>query len=69
MHNILFHLHSRAASLLRDTLADDRGQDLVEYAAVIVLVVLGLVGGMQTLANGINSAMINVGTYINTTIG
>jgi Flp pilus assembly pilin Flp len=47
-------------------LQDEQGQDLVEYAAVIVLVVLALAGGMGTLANGINNAMTSVGTQINT---
>jgi Flp pilus assembly pilin Flp len=48
---------------------EEHGQDLVEYAAVISLVVLALVGGMSTLANGINMAMGAVSTYITSTIG
>jgi Flp pilus assembly pilin Flp len=48
---------------------DEHGQDLVEYAAVIVIVVLGLTAGMKTLANAINNAMTNIGTYINQQIG
>jgi Flp pilus assembly pilin Flp len=48
---------------------DEQGQDLVEYAAVIVIVVLGLTAGMHSLASAINNAMTNVGTYINQTIG
>jgi len=55
--------------ILGNAIAEDRGQDLVEYAAVISLVVLALVGGMGTLANGINSAMGSVSSAINTTIG
>jgi pilus assembly protein Flp/PilA len=55
--------------LLWRTLLDENGQDLVEYAAVIVIIVLGLTAGMQTLANAINSAMANIGTYINQQIG
>lgn len=50
------------------TLKDEQGQDLVEYAAVICLVVLALAGGMSTLANGINAAMTSVGTKVNTTL-
>ncbi len=50
-------------------LLDENGQDLVEYAAVISLVVLGITVGMTTLANGINNAMSSVSTAINTTIG
>jgi pilus assembly protein Flp/PilA len=55
--------------LLWRTLLDENGQDLVEYAAVIVIIVLGLTAGMSTLANAINSAMANIGTYINQQIG
>jgi Flp pilus assembly pilin Flp len=61
-------LRSKGRLLFR-TLLDETGQDLVEYAAVIVIVVLGLTAGMNTLANAINSAMTNVGTYISSAIG
>jgi pilus assembly protein Flp/PilA len=54
--------------LFSQALLDENGQDLVEYAAVIVIVVLGLTAGMSTLANAINNAMTNVGTYINSVI-
>jgi Flp pilus assembly pilin Flp len=47
---------------------DEQGQDLVEYAAVIALVVLALVGGMNTLAIGINTAMGTVSTNINSVL-
>ena len=69
MQNILINLYSQAALLLRKSLKDESGQDLVEYAAVIVIVVLGLTAGMGTLANGINNAMTSVGTAINQQIG
>jgi Flp pilus assembly pilin Flp len=49
-------------------LKDEQGQDLVEYAAVIALVVLALVGGMNTLATGINTAMATVSTNINSVL-
>ena len=55
--------------LLLQTLLQENGQDLVEYAAVIVIVVLAVTAGMHTLANAINNAMTNVGTYINSVIG
>jgi Flp pilus assembly pilin Flp len=54
--------------LLFDAIKDEKGQDLVEYAAVIVLVVLALAGGMTTLANQINGAMTTVGGKINNTL-
>jgi pilus assembly protein Flp/PilA len=55
--------------LVLQTLLQENGQDLVEYAAVIVIVVLAITAGMHTLANAINNAMTNVGTYINSIIG
>ncbi|HEY6346212.1 MAG TPA: Flp family type IVb pilin [Bryobacteraceae bacterium] len=55
--------------LLLQTLLEENGQDLVEYAAVLVIVVLGLVTGMSTLAGAINNAMTNVGSYLNSVIG
>jgi Flp pilus assembly pilin Flp len=64
MRNSLLKLYVKSQVLLT-TLKDENGQDLVEYAAVIVLVVLALAGGMSTLANGINGAMTSVGTKVN----
>jgi pilus assembly protein Flp/PilA len=55
--------------LVLQTLLEENGQDLVEYAAVIVIVVLAITAGMHTLANAINNAMTNVGTYLNSVIG
>ena len=68
MRNAILKLYSKGQVIL-STLKDEQGQDLVEYAAVIVLVVLALTGGMSTLANGINNAMTSVGGKINNTIG
>ena len=67
MRDSLLKLYVKAQVLkqgLKDALKDEQGQDLVEYAAVIVLVVLALAGGMSTLASGINSAMAGVGTKV-----
>jgi Flp pilus assembly pilin Flp len=69
MANTLIHKLPLKSRMLWRTLRDERGQDLVEYAAVIVLVVLALTGGMSTLATAINNAMTNVGTLINSVIG
>jgi len=61
---VRLYLKARAVSTC---LNEEHGQDLVEYAAVIALVVLALVGGMTTLANGINTAMSVVSTNISST--
>jgi Flp pilus assembly pilin Flp len=63
MQNTILKLCVKS-QVLWNTLKDENGQDLVEYAAVIVLVVLALAGGMSTLAQGINAAMTGVGTKV-----
>jgi Flp pilus assembly pilin Flp len=65
MRDSLLKLYVKA-QLLKNALKDEKGQDLVEYAAVIVLVVLALAGGMSTLAAGINGAMTGVGAKVST---
>ena len=62
---VSLYLRSR---LLLGAIKEENGQDLVEYAAVIVLVVLALAGGMTTLANQINNAMVAVGGVVNNTL-
>jgi Flp pilus assembly pilin Flp len=68
MRYAILKLYSKG-QVIWSTLKDEQGQDLVEYAAVIVLVVLALAGGMTTLANGINNAMTSVGNKINNVLG
>jgi len=68
MRNAMVKLYSKS-QVIWTGLKDEQGQDLVEYAAVIMLVVLGLAFGMGTLANGINNAMVNVGSKINAFLG
>ena len=68
MNNAILKMYTKAQMLL-NVVKDEQGQDLVEYAAVIALVVLALFGGMSTLANGINTAMSSLGVQINTLIG
>jgi Flp pilus assembly pilin Flp len=67
MRDSLLKLYVKA-QVLKNALKDEHGQDLVEYAAVIALVVLALTSGMSTLANGINSAMSAVSTKISNTL-
>jgi pilus assembly protein Flp/PilA len=68
MRNKFLKLYVKAKVMV-DMLKDESGQDLVEYAAVIALVVLAATAGMQTLANGINAAMGSLSTQINSQIG
>jgi pilus assembly protein Flp/PilA len=54
--------------VLAQTLKDESGQDLVEYALVIAVVCLGIISGMSTLANGINAAMTTLGSNLNSAV-
>lgn len=54
--------------LLTDLVADESGQDLIEYALVAALVGLGAVASMKTLANSINTAFGNVGTSLTSNV-
>jgi Flp pilus assembly pilin Flp len=69
MGDSILKLYARGQTLIWKLVKDEQGQDLVEYAAVIVIIVLGLISGMHTLANAINTAMTNVGSYISAQIG
>lgn len=41
---------------------DQEGQDLTEYALLVVLVALAAVAGMQSLAGAINNVFLSAGT-------
>jgi len=63
----LLGLYVRIQALAR-ALKQENGQDLVEYALVIAVVCLGIISGMNTLANGINTAMASLSGNINTAV-
>ena len=63
MRNACLKLFVRG-QMLWNALKEEHGQDLVEYAAVISIIILGVTAGMSTLASGINSAMAGVSTKI-----
>lgn len=46
-------------NLLRRLWREEEGQDLVEYALLVVLVALGAVVAMQSLASAISDAFSN----------
>lgn len=45
---------------------EEEGQDLVEYALLVVLVALGAIAGMQGLAADINSVFLAAGSNLTT---
>ena len=59
MKNTLWKIY-----LALQTLKDEKGQDLVEYALVVALIALAATAGMGTLASAINTAFGNIGTKL-----
>jgi pilus assembly protein Flp/PilA len=49
---------------MQKLLADERGQDLIEYALVVALIAFAATAGMNTVATDINTAFANIGTKI-----
>ena len=45
-------------------LADERGQDLIEYALVVALIAFAAVAGMNTVATDINLAFSRIGSKL-----
>jgi pilus assembly protein Flp/PilA len=45
---------------------DEEGQDLVEYALLVVLIALGAIIGMNTLATAINTTFGSAATNLTT---
>jgi pilus assembly protein Flp/PilA len=46
---------------------DQDGQDLTEYALLLVLLTLAAVGSLSTLATAINGVFLNVASNLNST--
>ena len=63
MNNLILKTYVKGQTLW-STLKDENGQDLVEYGLVIVLVCLAATAAMGTLANGINTFLVNVSTKL-----
>ena len=51
-----------------ELLADESGQDLIEYALVSALIALGAVASMKTLATTIGAAFTSVGTQLSSAV-
>ncbi len=60
MQNFLLKQYVRMQTLL----ADERGQDLIEYALVVALIAFAATAGMNTVATDINLAFNKIGTKI-----
>ena len=49
---------------IREILAAEEGQDLIEYGLVVALIAFAATAGMSTLATDINTAFTNIGTKL-----
>ena len=63
MQEILLKLYTRM-----NLLKKEEGQDLIEYALVVALIAFAAIVGMNTVAQGINTAFNNIATTLNTNI-
>jgi pilus assembly protein Flp/PilA len=54
--------------LLKNLIAEESGQDLIEYALVAALVGLGSVASMQGLANSIANTFNGIGTTLTSAV-
>lgn len=64
-------MHSLSTNLylfVRNLLAREEGQDLVEYALVVALIAFGAIAGMGYLATGINNAFSGIATTLTTQV-
>lgn len=43
---------------------EESGQDLVDYALLALMIALGVVAGMSTLASSINTEFVNIGSQL-----
>jgi len=58
----------RTYLFVKDMLAQEDGQDLVEYALVVAFIALSATIGMKSLASGINNAFKSVSSTLATDI-
>jgi pilus assembly protein Flp/PilA len=55
-------------SIVSGLVADESGQDLIEYALVAALIALGATAAMNTLAGTISTAFTTVGTKLTSNV-
>lgn len=63
MQDKLMKLYVKAQTI-RESLKNEEGQDLIEYALVVALIAFAATAGMSSLAGGINSAFQNIATKL-----
>ena len=69
MTNVTLRLYVKLQTM-RDSLgrivADESGQDLIEYALVVALIAFAAAAGMTAVATKINTAFTSIGTKLTT---
>jgi pilus assembly protein Flp/PilA len=55
---------TRVSVLVANLIADESGQDLVEYALIVAIMALASIAIMQTLASSIATSFSGIGTRI-----
>jgi Flp pilus assembly pilin Flp len=50
----------------RDLIAQEQGQDLLEYCFVVAIIALAVAAGMQSVAADVNQVFVNIGSLIST---
>jgi Flp pilus assembly pilin Flp len=65
----LSHLLTRVYTFDLDGLKDDEGQTTVEYAVVLVLVVVMAIAVFATLQGGVSSVMTSIGNKLSSLAG
>jgi pilus assembly protein Flp/PilA len=56
------------ASMLSAFLADESGQDIVEYALVVAFIALFAIAGLSKIATSVSSVLTNVGSRLTSAI-
>jgi pilus assembly protein Flp/PilA len=56
----------KLSTKLQTLMLQEEGQDLIEYALVVALIAFSATVGMKSLATGINTLFINLGTTLGT---
>ena len=64
----MFAMNTNLCLFVRNLLAREEGQDLVEYALVVALIAFGAIAGMGFLATGINNAFSGIATTLTSSV-
>jgi pilus assembly protein Flp/PilA len=66
MKDTFLRLYVKAQSLKNALVANESGQDLIEYALVVALIALAATVSMKSVATAIGTAFTSIGTKLGT---